>query len=187
MTAPASTKPWYRQPLFIVGTIVVAIAFLAYREYSLNNVGKKHAMVGSDAPAFELPLMGGPNTFRLEDHLGKVILLDFWATWCVPCKRMVPALRAINGRYSEDENFMLVPINTDDDEPTRARKVHRYMTTAHLNTIVPFDDTKTQVLYDVRSIPTMVLIGKDGKIARVFRGVTTRSVIERAINQELKR
>lgn len=180
----AAERPWYRQPQFIVAAIAVVIAFLGYREYTLNNVGTKHELVGSDAPAFEMPNMGESQMISIDDYRGKVVLLDFWATWCIPCKRQVPTLRSIHGRYGGDD-FVLIAVNTDEEAPNRRLKVSRYIESAHLDVLVPFDDNRTQVLYGVKSIPTMVLIGKDGKVKRVFRGVTSRGIIERAIKREL--
>lgn len=186
--APSTTapRPWYRNPLGLSILAVVLIAFFGYRNYELNRVGTRHYLVGSDAPNFELPVPGSDTPFRLDDHRGKVILVDFWATWCVPCQRQSPALRSINGHYSGDE-FVLIGVNTDESDRRRAHKVHDYLIRHHLTAMtVAFDDNRTQVLYDVQSIPTMILIGADGKVKRVFRGVTTRSILERAIEIELK-
>lgn len=178
-------RPWYRQPRYLAILAVVFVAFLVWRNDTMNKVGTRHYLVGSDAPLFDLPIYDSDETFHLEDYDGKVILLDFWATWCFPCKRQVPALRSINGRYGGDD-FVIIGVNTDEETPAREHKIYEYLEAGHLNVLTTLDNNRTQVLYDVQTIPTMILIGKDGKIKRVFRGLTTRSILERAIEAELQ-
>lgn len=113
--------------------LAVAIAFLAYRESKFRSYGTHHEMVGEPAPDFALPLFGEEELdLRLSEYRGKVVLIDFWATWCGPCKRQMPRLRHVSG-YFLDDDFEIITVNVDEENRKRRGLIHRYMHSNHLS------------------------------------------------------
>ena len=116
---------------------------------------------------------------------GKVVLVDFWGTWCPPCRASVPALRNLNKKYS-GKPFQLVSVSSDDDED-----VWKIFITAERMDWSQYIDLPGEVLhaFKVDSFPTFIVLDKDGVIR--FRqsgeGPTTESDLEDAISKYLKR
>jgi thiol-disulfide isomerase/thioredoxin len=116
---------------------------------------------------------------------GKVVLLDFWGTWCPPCRESVPILRNLNKKYA-GKSFQLVGVSSDDDED-----VWRTFTEAQHMDWQEYIDLSGKVLeaFKVESFPTYVVLDKDGVIR--FRqsglGPETQGELEDAINKALKK
>ncbi len=126
--------------------------------------------VGSHAPDFTGKDLNG-NTVKLSDLKGKVVLLDFWASWCVPCKKSMPHLIELYNKY-KDTNFTIIGVNVDTD----MKKVEEFE--GDLNTDIPFTiifDKKSEIppLYEVDGMPTTIVINKDGVIKYKEVGYTT--------------
>ena len=116
---------------------------------------------------------------------GKVVLLDFWGTWCPPCRESVPVLRDLNKKYT-GKPFQLVGISSDDDED-----VWRTFVQAQHMVWPEYIDSSEDVLkaFKIESFPTYVVLDKDGVVR--YRqsgfGQTTGAELEEAINKALKR
>jgi len=136
------------------------------------------------APDFSFTTKGNQNISNASLR-GKVVLLDFWATWCPPCRESLPMVRGIDKKYS-GKQVQVVSISGDDDED-----VWRTFTTAQNMTWSQYIDLSDEVetSFKVDSIPTFVVLDKDGVIR--FRqsglGDSTAGDIEDAINKALKR
>src|SRR5580692_8637197 len=121
------------------------------------------------APDFTASDVDG-KTFRLSDHLGKsVILLDFWSTFCEPCKAEFPHLRAL---YDEQKAKGLLVVGVAMDGPETVADVHAFVKRFELDfPIVTDEDSRIASLYDPKkSMPLSVLIGRSGRIAVVREG-----------------
>jgi len=116
------------------------------------------------APDFSLPLLGeGPT--RLSDYRGKLVLLNFWATWCRPCVKEMPALERLRDRYADRMEVLAVSLDVTDRDSVAAF-VSGYGWKLPILTD-PLNDVGD--LYAVRVMPTSYLIGADGTIlARAF-------------------
>jgi thiol-disulfide isomerase/thioredoxin len=116
---------------------------------------------------------------------GKVVLLDFWGTWCPPCRESVPILRNLNKKYST-KPFQLVGVSSDDDED-----VWRTFTEAQKMDWQQYIDLSGHVLeaFNIESFPTYIVLDKDGVIRYRQSGLgpTTESDVEEAINKALKK
>lgn len=112
---------------------------------------------GDRAPAWRLAdIAGDPHT--LADYRGRVVLLDFWATWCPPCIAASPELQALHEKYAE-RGFAVIGIHYNDTgDPAGYARKHGYT--------FPSMTSGRQVAraYGVSQIPTLVLVGKDGTI-----------------------
>ncbi|MCR4033579.1 MULTISPECIES: TlpA disulfide reductase family protein [Flavobacterium] len=103
---------------------------------------------------------------KLSDYRGKVVILDFWATWCGPCKASFPKMQELVNKYKDKEvTFLFVNTFENKKEDEVLKNVTAYMTEKKYNFNVVFD-SKTEVGngYKIQSIPTRILISKDGNI-----------------------
>ncbi|MEO8310058.1 MAG: TlpA disulfide reductase family protein [Caldimonas sp.] len=117
------------------------------------------------APDFTLHAMGGPN-LRLKEQRGRVVMVNFWATWCGPCRQEMPQLNRLYEKY-KSSGFMLLGVNVDDDVAKAAEVA------AKLGVTFPvlLDTEKTvSKLYDLSTMPSTVLIDREGKVRYVHRG-----------------
>jgi peroxiredoxin len=124
---------------------------------------------GTVAPDFTARDIDG-KTFRLSDHLGKeVVLLDFWSTFCEPCKAEFPHLRAM---YDRDKDKGLLVVGVAMDGPESIAEVPAFVKRYGIDfPIVLDDDSRIASLYDPKkSMPLSVLIARDGLIAVVREG-----------------
>lgn len=122
-------------------------------------------MNAGQAPDFTLKSNSGDN-LRLEEHRGEVVMLNFWASWCAPCRQEMPHLRALNDEYAP-LGFTLLGVNVDEDLDAAKRAI------AELNVDFPvvFDDqSKVAELFDVDAMPTTIIIDRDGNVRHLHRG-----------------
>jgi peroxiredoxin len=120
---------------------------------------------GRAAPDFALKSLGGQN-LRLSELRGEVVMVNFWATWCGPCRQEMPLLNQIYQRY-HPVGFELLGVNIDD-ATDRAAGMAR---TLGVNFPVLFDDGKSvSRLYGVNTMPMTLLIGRDGTVRYVHQG-----------------
>ncbi len=118
-----------------------------------------------DVPDFTLKAMTGEN-IRLEELRGQVVLINFWASWCGPCRQEMPILQKIHDRY-EPLGFTVLGVNVDE-EPAKANRI-----VERLKLDFPLLlDSKQEVseAYDVNAMPFTVLVDRSGVVRYVHRG-----------------
>ncbi|MCA9537747.1 MAG: TlpA family protein disulfide reductase [Myxococcales bacterium] len=127
--------------------------------------------VGSVAPPIEVETLAGA-PFSLAAQTGKVVVLDFWATWCPPCQKSLPALQALHARYAADDRVIIASVNTDFGA-NRVALLKQFMAQRQFNFPVLLEDRRKvlSMTYDVRSIPTLVVIDGTGKVRHVQVGI----------------
>ena len=125
-----------------------------------------YPIVGESAPLFEARTFDG-GTIRLADLRGKVVLLDFWATWCRPCVAQLPQVRQLHAAFGTNDRFAMIGMSLDwDIEKARSFLARQQLKWPQAN--LGNMDTSTVVRqYGVGSIPTMVLIDPEGRIVAV--------------------
>jgi thiol-disulfide isomerase/thioredoxin len=132
------------------------------------------------APDFSLARIDGqPGQVRLAELRGRVVVLDFWATWCPPCLAMLPMLHELYREW-QPKGVEFIAIDADGPAATRA-DLAEFL--AHHPSPYPVvaDDEVVGGRYGVYSIPHLVVIGRDGRIARVFVGGTRRAELAAAL------
>ena len=131
------------------------------------------------APSFTLEKIGGGNG-RMEDYKGKVVLLNFWATWCGPCKREIPDLIMLQKQYA-GQGLQIVGV-AFDQKPL----VEQYVAEAEINyeVLIGTDDVAT-AFGGVPVIPKTFLIDRKGKIITTFEGMQEKKVLEQEIQKLL--
>lgn len=113
------------------------------------------------APTFSAPLLDGAQ-FDLEAQRGKVVVLDFWATWCNPCLTSLPALSAVAKRYANDSGVWVGSVNK---ERISARGLDRFLKRLKLEFPVIRDRGEISSKYQVRALPTLVIINPRGEVS----------------------
>jgi thiol-disulfide isomerase/thioredoxin len=126
------------------------------------------SMRGAAARDFTLPAFEQGKQWKLSDHLGKkVIMLDFWATWCGPCRMEMPILEGIWEDY-QGKDFLLLCVNVGEGPP----EVAAFLAELDLNVPVALDsDSAVAEKYGVDAFPTVMIIGKDGRVSAIHRGI----------------
>ena len=135
------------------------------------------------APDFTLRAMDGPN-MRLQEQRGRVVMINFWATWCGPCRQEMPHLNRLYEKYAPS-GFVLMSVNVDDDTRNAAEVA------AKLGVKFPVlwdTDKKVSRLYDLATMPSTVLIDRDGKVRYVHRGYLNgyEDTYEKQVREMLK-
>ena len=137
------------------------------------------ATAQAPAPDFTLRGTDGRN-LRLQEQRGQVVLVNFWATWCGPCRQEMPHLNRLYDKY-RDSGFTLLGVNIDDDPRTAAA------TAAKLGLKFPVlldTDKRVSKLYDLGSMPATVLIDRDGRVRHLHRGY--REGLEEAYERQIR-
>lgn len=121
--------------------------------------------VGDPAPDFTSTLLDG-STIRLSDYRGKVVLLDFWATWCGPCKKVMPIMEELANEY-KDKGVVLIAVDLRESPQT----IRSFLQEQGLHPTVALDKDGTIAnSYGAKAIPQTVIIGKDGTVQAVHVG-----------------
>ena len=141
-----------------------------------SNSGPTSRFVGKEADDFKLKDLSGKRV-ELKSLRGKIVLLDFWATWCLPCREEMPALEKLHREY-KDKGLMVVGINTED-----AKSARSFMKKYGYTFMTLIDDGNASVIYRVEAIPTVFVIDKEGKITDHYVGAQTEEELREAIKR----
>lgn len=132
--------------------------------------------INAVAPPFEGITLAGQH-LKLADLRGQVVLVNFWATWCEPCRVEMPALEALYRHYRE-RGLRVVGVNLGEV----AADVRAWVSTLGLSFDIVLDgQQRTAALYQLRGQPTTYVISPDGIITAIFYGATTQAALEAAI------
>lgn len=156
--------------------IITLVAGLAVAFVVLRSSSGPVAEIGRPAPEFELGLLGG-DYLSLSELQGNVILLNFWATWCEPCRDEMPAMQQVYENY-KDQGFEIVGINLQETEVT----VQGFVNQLGLTFPIVYDITGA--VYDaylVRPMPTSYFVDRDGIVRFLFVGPMTVEDMEQRI------
>lgn len=135
------------------------------------------SLVGQRAADFTLTSLDG-SPVHLADLQGKVVLLDFWATWCPPCRHELPTIEALSRKY-KDKDVMILGINNEDPKTAR-----RFLEQHHPDLATLHDEkAKVQRMYSCYAIPTVMVIDRDGKIVADFVGERSEGELVAALKQ----
>lgn len=138
-------------------------------------------IAGLQLTDFSGPTSDG-QTFRLSDTRGKVVLLNFWATWCPPCREEIPDLIKVQEKY-KDRGFTIVGVSQDDTLATATR----YVKQNGMNYPVLIGDPQTQRELNFQGIPTSVLLDKEGKIVWMQEGINPSVPMETVLSEQIEK
>jgi cytochrome c biogenesis protein CcmG/thiol:disulfide interchange protein DsbE len=141
---------------------------------------------GTPAPELSLPRFQG-GVLSLAQLKGKVVLLDFWATWCGPCAAEMPSLQKLAREY-EGKGLAFVAAN-HDQSPSAVRDVQGFVqrVVPGLDPYIAFANDGTALAYKVQALPTLYLIDRDGHVVDAMEGQQPEFLLRRAIEKALAR
>jgi peroxiredoxin len=175
MTLPV-TVPALTAALFVRALLCCALGLLALD-------AQASVAPGAAAPDFTLRSSNGPN-LRLQEQRGRVVLVNFWATWCGPCRQEMPQLAKLYDKY-RSAGFVILGVSVDDDAG-KAGEVARSLGLAF--PVLLDSDKAVSKLYDLATMPTTYLIDRDGRVRYLHRGYVagTEDAYDREIRELLK-
>lgn len=169
-----------RKIVWIVVVIAVAIVVYEGTRHGSHSSGGRPGAVGSPAAAFSLPDLDG-KPLDLASYRGKVVLLDFWATWCTPCRAEIPEFVEYQNKYG-GQGFQVIGISMDDD----ATAVRPFYQQFKMNYPVAVGNAKLAESYGgILGLPVTFLIGRDGRIAAKYVGAADMQVLQRKLESLL--
>ncbi len=178
MPASHAEFNWRRTAtLLLVAVLVVSVATALAMGLRRDPKDIRSATVGKPAPAFDLERLDGQGRIRLADYAGRVVVVNFWASWCVPCREENPALAATWERY-RSSGVVLVGVVYQD-----SREAAREYTTQFGNIWPSLLDEggRTAIAYGIFGIPETFFIRADGVIAGRHVGAIDQETLTRGI------
>ncbi len=152
--------------------LIVGLIFIFALAY--NAAGQN---IGSAAPQFTLKDIDGKNV-NLNDYKDKVIILDFWATWCPPCRKEIPDFIALQNEYGK-KGLQIIGIAVDRGGIKSVKPFYKKM---GINYQVLISDGKVDLKYGgIQAIPTTFVIDKNGKIVKKYVGFQPKATFEKEI------
>ncbi|WP_138495548.1 TlpA family protein disulfide reductase [Paenibacillus pinistramenti] len=137
--------------------------------------------IGKTAPAFELKGLDG-QTYRVEGRRDKVLLLNFWASWCEPCRLEAPDLEHLAEKYETELDLYGVNVTAYDEEAQVKSFVEQYG--VHYPILMDRKE-KVYAKYEGQAFPTQVLIGRDGLVRDIIIGLLPPEELEERIRRVL--
>jgi cytochrome c biogenesis protein CcmG, thiol:disulfide interchange protein DsbE len=143
-----------------------------------------YPLVGHAAPDFTAPVWNGTSgqTVHLADLKGKTVVLNFWASWCAPCKEEMPTLQAGYDKYRAS-GVVFVGLAFNDTKENGQPFLEKYKITYLAG---PDSDGKTSIAYGVTGVPETVFIGRDGRVVSKTPGGVSAEQLDAGIQQLLK-
>lgn len=158
--------------VFVIAFVIVAVSMApaALPEGDVNNALRP-------ALDWELKNLDGKKV-RLCDFRGKVVILDFWATWCMPCRLEIPYFVELQKQYG-DKGLAVVGVSLDEQGPQVVRK---FIKEFGVNFPIAIGNEKIAEAYGgIEGIPTTFVIDRHGRIVRAYVGYNDKSVFEKEI------
>jgi len=135
---------------------------------------------GQIAPPVKLVTTAG-QPITLSNYKGYVLVMDFFATWCIPCKESIPHLNSLNRKYGK-QGLQILGVNVDEGND---REVRNFITERKVSYPVAMGGEDMQTDYGLRSIPTVYVINKKGMVADKFQGYSDQT--GKAMEESIKR
>jgi peroxiredoxin len=175
--------------LLLVGAILLLGYGLGKFEPLARKPAKLECLGGEElsAPVFSLPDMNGQKV-DLVSFKGKVIILEFWATWCGPCREEIPVLNQLFRKY-RDKGLVVIGISLDRKEPQEVKKFLDQMQVDYINVMggeeVLEKYSQIAKLGPIRAIPATFVIDRKGEICHKFLGLTEKGILEETLQSLL--
>ncbi len=164
MTSKLNMKTFFSVTLSVVGVRTLALCSLLMSSLFFTHTANALAL-GQAAPDFTLKSMSGKN-LNLAEQRGNIIVLNFWASWCGPCRKEMPVLQKFYDKY-QDLGVSVWGVNVEQENQAG----RDFLADLNLKFPILFDDTNTiSKKYQVEAMPTTVIIDRDGLVRYAFKG-----------------
>lgn len=172
--------------VLILITVFSINALCNYSDYTTTKISDYENSISKDdgdkAPDFQLKSFEG-KTIKLSDYKGKVIIIDFWATWCSPCRKGIPDLISIQKDFSND--VVIIGISLDGEQTIKS--VPDFVKSYGINYPIVYGDEKVVAAYGgIEGIPTAFVIDKNGNVVDKHVGLVDKSIYINKIKELLK-
>ncbi len=165
--------------LFVFGLLILLASLVIAMGVSPRAINGMEAE--KLAPDFELKDLAG-NAVKLSDYKGKVVFLNFWATWCPPCREEIPSIQALGNSLS-GEKFKIIAVSLDRGSTAGLRDFTRDNNISFL--VLHDTEGSAAAKYKVVSIPTTFIVDKDGRVVKKYVG--SRNWLDPAFTGELRK
>jgi len=176
MTTPPAQQPSRKFPWGQLIALVVVVGLLAIVGFRIRSAGAGPVALNSPAPQFALTAYDG-QTYRLADLRGKVVVINFWASWCQPCKDEAPDLEN-TWRHYKDRNVLFLGVGYVDTE-TEAMAYIKEFNISYPNG--PDLGTRISQAYRITGVPETYIIDTGGRLAKSIPRPTTQVELMSAI------
>lgn len=184
----------------IAWVIVILIIFMGgniiYNKYDKENINEnnfKNVIDSSSVteegkakrlvPDFTLEDEEG-NNVSLSDYRGKVVILNFWASWCPPCKEEMPEFKELNSKIKDSSDAILLTINLTDGQRETKDIALKFLKDNNYDFKVLFDEEdKVASIFGIQAIPTTIIIDRAGYEYKSIKGATTKEMVLSLINE----
>jgi len=151
--------------IILSGIIIGGSSDKSIQEDSIQELRKLQPEIGGQAPDVQMKTLDG-QLWRLADKRGKVVLIDFWATWHQPCVKALPMIQRIHQAYGDNKDFVMVTVSLDRDQSA----LEKFIETHDMNWDILYEEklfkeNEFAKKFGVISIPSIWIIDKNGKIA----------------------
>lgn len=169
--------------VLLVVTALLGLAGLSYLGVQEALRGRL-AADGTAAPDFKMKTYAG-GTVSLSDLRGKVVMLDFWATWCPPCQEEMPSLVKLAKEY-ESQGLVFVAASRDD-MPDAPLFVEEYVKSRipELAPYVVYAPDEMAVAFQVNALPTLYFLDREGRVVDAQRGMLSEDALRRRVERAL--
>ena len=181
---PARSKGEGASKVLLILTAVFGLAGVVYLGV-MEAQSSKLVPDGAAPPSFVMERYGG-GKLALSDLRGKVVMLDFWATWCPPCQEEMPSLVKLAKEY-EGRGLAFVAASRDDDD-VKEELVRQFLgrNLPELEPYVVYANDEVAMAFRVEALPTLYFLDREGKVIDAVRGMMSESAIRRRIENALK-
>jgi cytochrome c biogenesis protein CcmG/thiol:disulfide interchange protein DsbE len=165
-------------PLVVLAGVLALVALLAYGLASNKQTeSPASSLINKVAPTPELPTLDGPGKSSLAAYKGKVVLLNYWASWCEPCRKEAPLLQSWQQRMEKGGGTILGVDVLDISGDARAF-VRKYDLSYP---ILRDGNGNSQTAYGILAYPESFVIGRDGRIAAAVRGTVSNEFMRKSV------
>ena len=163
-----------RLPVLMIGMFVAILGVLPPDAWSM---GSRVPTVGTQAEDFRLTDLDGKSQ-SLSQYRGKIVLVNFWATWCKPCTTEMPAMQAMYDKL-RDKGFVVLAVNELEDDAKVREHIKQY---GHTFPVLMDRDNKVANQFGVFGLPVSVFIDREGRVQEYIKGgLLTEQKIEETV------
>jgi cytochrome c biogenesis protein CcmG/thiol:disulfide interchange protein DsbE len=160
------------------GAVAVAAILFVFRSNDGLSGGALAASEGKPMPDIAMPDLNG-HTWKLSEHRGEVALVNFWATWCPPCREETPGFVNLANEYKG--RLTVAGVSMDDD----ASPVRQFVNRFRIPYPILLPSAESPFMSGIEALPTTYLVDKHGLIAKIYTGAAEESVVRADVDRLL--